>query len=137
MYGPSTSRSSEPIDRDVDGVRDEAAVERGDDLLGDDQAGAVLGLVGGRGEMRRHDDVLQAEQLTLVRLGGEDVERGARDLAGANRGGQRRLIDELAAGGVDDSNAVAHRLERIGADEAARLVGQRQVQRDEVGGLED
>ena len=124
-------------DRDVDGVRDEAAVERGDDLLGDDQAGTILGLVGGRGEMRRHDDVLQPEQLTVVRLGREDVERRARDLAGANRRGQRRLVDELAAGGVDDPNAVSHPLQHVAADEAARLVGQRQMKRDEVGGLED
>ena len=124
-------------DRDVDGVRDEAAVERGDDLLGDDQAGTILGLVGGRGEMRRDDDVLQTEQLTVVRLGREDIERRAGDLAGADRRGQRRLVDELTAGGVDDANAVSHLLQHVAADEAARLVGQRQMKRDEVGGLED
>ncbi len=137
MYGPSTSRSSEPIDRDIDRVRDEAAVERSHDLLGDDQAGTILGLIGRRGQMRRHDDVLELQQLALVGLGGEDVERRARDLAGADRRCQRRLVDELAARGVDDPDAVAHLPERVLAHEAPRLLGQRQVEREEVGGLED
>ena len=44
---------------------------------------------------------------------------------------------ELAAGGVDDPHAVAHRVERGGVDRAARLRGQRQVQREEVGGRVD
>ena len=35
--------------------------------------------------MRRHDDVLELEQLAGVRLGREDVERGARDLAVTGR----------------------------------------------------
>ena len=72
-------------DRDVDGVRDEAALERRDDLLRDDQARAVLRLLGRGGEVRRRDDVLEPEQLALVRLGREDVERRAGDLAGADR----------------------------------------------------
>ena len=39
--------------RDVDRVRHEAALERRDDLLGDDHAGAILRLVGRRREVRR------------------------------------------------------------------------------------
>ena len=75
-------------DRDVDRVRDEAALERGDDLLGDDHAGAVLRLVGGGGEVRRDDDLVELEQRAGVRLGGEDVERGAGELAAS--GSRRR-----------------------------------------------
>jgi hypothetical protein len=45
-------------DGDVDRVRDEAPVERGDDLLGDDQAGAVLRLVRRCREMRGDDNLL-------------------------------------------------------------------------------
>ena len=48
MNGPSTSRSACVDDRDVDGVRDDAAVERGGDLLGDDHARAVLRLARSR-----------------------------------------------------------------------------------------
>ena len=52
-------------DRDVDGVRDEPAFERRHHLLGDDQARAVLRLVGRGGEVRGRDDVLEPEQLAL------------------------------------------------------------------------
>ena len=124
-------------DRDVDGVRDEPAFERRHHLLGDDQARAVLRLVGRGREVRGRDDVLEPEQLPFVRLGREDVERGARDLAGADRLGQRRLVDELASRGVDDPDAVSHLRDHVGADEPARVVGQRQVQRQEVGRGED
>ena len=91
--------------RHVDGVRDEIALERGRDLLGDDHARPVLGLLGRRGEVRRDDDVVQLEQRSRVRLAGEDVERGAGDLPGLERVEQRILVDELAARGVDDADA--------------------------------
>ena len=68
-------------DRDVDRVRDEPAVERGDDLLRDDHAGAILRLVGRGGEMRGDDDRVELEQLAGVGLRGEDVERSAGDAA--------------------------------------------------------
>ena len=64
----------------------------------------------------------------------EDVEGRAGDLARAQRREQRVLVEQLAAGGVDDPHAGPHRLERGGADGAARLRGQRQVQGEEVGG---
>ena len=100
-------------DRDVDRVRDEAALERGDDLLGDDHARAVLRLVGRGGEVRRDDHLVELEQRAGVRLGGEDVERGAGELAGADRLGERLLVDERAAGGVDEARAVAHLRDRL------------------------
>ena len=51
---------------------------------------------------------------------------------------ERALVDELAAGGVDDPDAVAHLRDRVGVDEAcACLVGQRQVQGQELGRGED
>ena len=67
-----------PHGGDVDGVGDDAAGERGADLLGGDDAGAILRL-GGRGpEMGGDDDVVALEQRVLgERLLGEDVERGA------------------------------------------------------------
>ena len=83
--------------------------------------------------MRSDDDVVELEQRALVGLGGEDVERGRGDLAGAKRLQQRGLVEQLAAGGVDDADAVAHPLERGLAERAASLVGQRQVEGQEVG----
>ena len=123
--------------RHVHGVRDETALQRCGDLLGDDHARAVLGLLGRCGEVRREDDVVQLEQRSRVRLGGEDVERGTGDLPGLERLQQRVLVDELTARGVDDADAVPGSLERAAVDGRARLVGQRQVQRDDVGRRED
>ena len=48
-------------DRDVDRIRDDAAVERGDDLLGD-HACPILRLAGGRRKVRRDDDLVELEQ---------------------------------------------------------------------------
>ena len=121
---------------DVDGVRDEPALERRDDLLGDDQPGAILRLLGRGGEVRRDDDVLELEQLAGVRLGREDVERRAGDLPRANRRGKRLLVDELPARRVDNADARPHQLDGRRIDEAARLVREREVERQEVGGRE-
>ncbi len=123
--------------RDVHRVRDEAAVERGGDLLGDDDAGAVLRLSRRGGEMRRDDDVVELEQRARVRLGREDVERRACDLAALERLEQRVLVDELAACGVDEAHAVAHTRERGRVDRPARLVAQRQVEREELRSVVD
>ena len=75
--------------------------------------------------MRRDDDVVELEQRARVRLGREDVECGASDLARAERLEERVLVDELAARGVDESDAVTHPRERLRVDRAARLVRQR------------
>ena len=71
-------------------------------------ARAVLGL-GRRGaEVRRDDHVVRAEQRVLGdRLGGEHVERRAADLARLDRDLERLVVDQLAAGEVDDPHAVA------------------------------
>ena len=55
--GPSASSSSAPIAGTLTAFVDELALERRRDLLGHDDARAILGLLGGRGEVRRHDDV--------------------------------------------------------------------------------
>ena len=123
-------------DRDVDGVRDDAPVERGDDLLGDDHTGAVLRLVRRGREVRRHDDLVELEQRSLVGLGGEHVERGAGELARLEGLEQRLLVDERAARGVHEPCAVAHLRDRVAVDQAARLVGQRRVQRHDLRGAQ-
>ena len=97
--------------------------------------GAVLGL-GGRGaEVRGDDDVVVAVEQRVVgdRLGREDVERGAGDLAGVERVLERLVDEQLAAGAVDDAHAVLHLRERLGVEPAARLGRLGQVDGDEVG----
>ena len=71
-----------------------------------------------------------------VRLGREDVDRCAGDLPRLERGDQRGLVDQLAAGGVHDPDAVAHVRDRVGVDRVARVVRQREVQRHELRALE-
>ena len=94
-----------PDRRDVDGVRDEPALERRGDLLGHDQARAVLRLLRRGGEVRRHDHAVDLEQRPRVRLLGEDVDRGAGHRARAERLDERRLVHELPARGVHDPDA--------------------------------
>ena len=62
--------------------------------------------------MRRDDHVRRLEQRPGVRLGREDVDRGARHLARLERLDERRLVDELAARGVHDAHAVLHPRDR-------------------------
>ena len=84
--------------------------------------------------MRRADDVGLAEQAALRRrLLAEYVDGGAGDMAGSQRLAQRRLIDQFAAGAVDQPHAFFHQRQRFGIDDVAGLVGQRRVQRDEIG----
>ena len=57
-------------------------------------------------------------------------------MTGIERGAQRLLVDQPAARAIDDAHALLHRRERLGVDDVLGLVGQRRVQRDEIGALE-
>ncbi len=122
-----------PERRAVDRVRDEATVERRDHLLGDDHARAILCLLRRRGEVRCDDDVVEFEERSVVRFRREHVETRAGHLARAQRCNQRLLVDELAARGVDDPDAVLGSSEHVCAEHAPRLVGEGEVKREEVG----
>ena len=63
----------------------------------------------------------------------EDVEGGAPEAVLLQRRRQRSLVDDAAAGRVDEDRIGAHARDRLGADEAARFGRQRHVQRDDVG----
>jgi len=68
--------------RHVERVADRARDQEIGHLLGDLQGDVLLRLGRRRAEMRRRDQVLVAEQHVLLgRLDGEDVERGAGDVA--------------------------------------------------------
>ena len=83
-------------------------------------------------EVRRDDHVgcRQQHVVGADRLALDHVGRVAADLAGPERGDQRRLVEDLAAAGVDQDHAVVHRRELGRREHPRRLVRQRAVQRD-------
>ncbi len=70
------------------------------------------------------------------RFGVEYVEAGVADVTALERGDQRRLVDQRAAGGIDQDDAGLHLRDAFRRQEAARFVAERQMQRDDVGLLE-
>ena len=62
----------------------------------------------------------------------EDVDRGTRDGAGCERGGQRGLVDDAATGDVDEEGVLLHRGQLRGTDHAPGLGGQRHVDGDRI-----
>ena len=83
--------------------------------------------------MRGHHHVGEREQRRLGgRLGGEHVDRGTGDGALGERGGQRRLVDDPAARGVDDPQSGLRLRQHLGVEEPERLGRLRQVDREEV-----
>ena len=84
--------------------------------------------------MRRGDDVLELEQRAVgARLLGEHVEPGRGDPALLQRGVERVLVDDPAAGGVDEDQVGAHLVQLRVADQAEGLGCPGQVHRHEVG----
>ena len=123
---------------EVDGVLDDAELEVVADLLGELDADGLLRLVGGTGDVRGEDDVVELEEGGVLEgLVVEDVERGPGDLSGLEGFGEGLLDDEFAAGAVHDADALLHDLERGRVDEAFGLAGEADVQGEVVGLLED
>ena len=67
------------------------------------------------------------------RLRGEDVEAGAADMAAIDRGGERTLVDQFAACGVDENRTAFHGGKFLGVEKADQLRRQPRVQRNHVG----
>src|SRR5215510_4407942 len=63
----------------------------------------------------------------------EDIEPGAPDLAALETLDQRRLVDERAARGVDENGARLQAGDARGIDDAARLVVEREIERNDIG----
>ena len=84
--------------------------------------------------MRRdqHRGMIHQRVAGRRRLGLEDVDRGAGDLALVEGLGQRGLVDQAAPGAVDDPHRGLHPGDLGGADDVAGLGGHRRVQRQEV-----
>ena len=84
--------------------------------------------------MRRHHHLWQLEQRTVgARLGGEHVEPSTADVSAGDGVGERLLVDQSAAGGVDDDHSGLGLGQCLFADQPRRLLGLGQVDRDEVG----
>ena len=106
---------------DVDRVGHELAGQREPDRAGDRDAGLLLRLVGGGAEVRRGHDVVELEERAVgARLGREHVEPGRGDPALLERGVERDLVDDAAAGGVDEDQRGLDPVQLLVADQAER-----------------
>lgn len=87
--------------------------------------------------MGRQDDVLDVEQRRVLGQGllGEGVERGARENAVVDRLGERVLVDDAAAGAVDEVAALQLG-QLVFADHPLGLGEERRVDRREVAAAE-
>ena len=84
--------------------------------------------------MRRADDVGQAEERAVLgRLDLEHVEGGPADMARFERRGKRPLVYQTSTRAIDDAHALPGFAKRGRIDDIAGLIGERRVQRDEIG----
>ena len=135
--GPQLGRFLGAEARHVERVGDAAADEEVRHLFGHLQRDIDLRLGGRRPQMRRADEVGLAEQRAGGgRLGLEHVERSAGDMAAVEQPGQRLLVDQPAAGAIDDTDAGLRLCKVFRREDVARLVGQGRVERNEVGSRE-
>ena len=109
---------------DVDRVRHQLTGERETHRPGDRDARLLLGLVRGGAEVRGADDLVELEQrgvrAGLLRV---HVQARAGDPALLEGRGQRRLVDDPAARGVDDADGRLDLVQRLVADQAERSRG--------------
>ena len=118
---------------DVHGEGHEVAGQCQDHLLGDGDAGLVLGLGRRRPEVGGGHHARQREQRRVgARLGGEHVEGGPGHLAGLQRLVERLLVEDAAARGVDDAQARLGLGQEVAPDEPRGLGGLREMDGDEV-----
>ena len=76
------------------------------------------------------------QRIGLGRFLAEHVERRAGYPSFVERRAQRDLVNQAAAGAIYDPHARLHHGDRVGADDVAGPIGERSVQRDEVGAPE-
>ncbi|SCM76550.1 hypothetical protein KL86PLE_40356 [uncultured Pleomorphomonas sp.] len=108
-----------------------------DELVGE----RLLRLVRRPSNMRRHDDVgalgdAHQRAVGRWRLEGGDVEAGAADQSFIERLLQGRLVDQAAAGGVEDERLALHLPELGEADHVGGVGRQRTVDSDDIGRLQ-
>src|SRR5262245_2532832 len=110
------------------GVDDPPRAASGQDVgnvLGGKDFEIVHRLLGVERDVGAGDQVRPREQRMIGRrsLRDEDIERGASDPSVVQRSDQGVLIDDAAAGGVDDERGRLHRTQQSIVDQASRLLG--------------
>src|SRR5688572_32144349 len=84
--------------------------------------------------MRRGDQARSSEQRArFVRLLDEHVEGGPGDMTAVEGFLERSLVDEAAAGAIDDPHAPFGLGEILARQDVAGLIGERRVKGDEIG----
>ena len=117
------------VDGELGGVAAQHRQHLRDDLLGH----LRLGLHGGGAEVRRGDDPGVGHQRVLLRrLLAEDVQGRAGHTPVLDGGEQRRLVDEAAAGHVQEPDALLDTRQLPGAQQAASTLHQGGVYGEEV-----
>src|SRR5580704_6270345 len=117
----------------IHGVADDAFDEIIAHLHGDLRAEFFLGFSRGARDVRRGDDVGQADERAILgRLFGEDIERRASNVAALY--GRRKVgfVDEFAAGRVHDAHTFLHLGDGGGVDHVFGLRAYGGVEGDEV-----
>ena len=120
--------------RGVDGVAGWLARENIDDLLGHVDGDALLGFGRGGAEVGREDDARVAEQRIVGRMGSvvKTSIAAPATLPDCTASASACLIDDAAAGDVDEAHAVLHLRDLVAADHAVRAGRERRVHGDEV-----
>ena len=117
----------------VDGIRDELASQCQQYGLSDIGTGAVLSLNGGGAQVRSTNSFRQAKQRGIrARLGRVHIEASTADVASLDRVGKRLLVDETAAGSVDDDLALLGLAQELSIEHASGFLGLRQVDGHEI-----
>ena len=115
----------------------DVGLDDADGFLGD----GFLGLFGGRADVVGAVEIRQVKDRVgeLGRgfggFGIVDIEAGANPFR-FERGAQGGLVDDLAAGGIDEDGVGFHHRDAVGADELLRVGLERDVQGDDVGAAE-
>ena len=118
----------------VDGVAGRLAIEDGQHLLGGLDGYLALGLLGGRAQVRGGNEpgMLQQGQVT-GRFVGEHVQGRAGQVLAFQGIQQGVVVDQFAAGDVDQASAGLHLRQLRRRDEIGGAGRQRGMQRDEIG----
>ena len=88
--------------------------------------------------MRCYDHVGAAKKRRLLaqRFRRDDIERGAAEMTGIERRDQCGLVDQGAAGRIDEVRALFHSSKCFGVEQSTRLGRQRRMHGNEIRGFE-
>src|SRR5690242_1532347 len=134
LPGSSPAMTLESKHLRIDAIRQFPPFKEGKNIVDNNFCHLLAHFRRGAAEMRgKHDIRHRLETLVDFRLVLKDVKPGAGDLFGLKRAHQRRLVDDGAAGGVDQKRCFFHQPQLVGADLMAGLRVERRMQRDEIG----